>query len=355
MIQQAAIAGRVIRGDGWARKIGYPTANLDSRYFRINPQPSGVSAAIAWVGGQRYHALSVIGVPGPSAPHGKIELHLLDFDRDIHGSYIAARLIEQIRPIRQFQNFGRLIRAIQHDIHEARTILRAEDREEKRCISAITQAAAILERRMRHIASLLKPGRSERDVRDRLVSLFRPYQPSFPFIVASGPSAAFMHHSPTHRKLRTGDEVLIDCGIRINGFCSDLSRTYFLGQPNQEQRRRYAAVLRSQAAGLKALKPFVLCRDVDEAARSVLRKERHGKAFIHGTGHALGRKIHELPSISARSRGIVLPGQVLTVEPGVYFKKSGGVRIEDMVLVKKSMCEVLTKRIPKNLKEVIRS
>lgn len=358
MRRQAVLHGRVIHGERIGRHLGFPTANLEQSYFRTNPQRHGVYAAWIWRRQRRSDGLAVVGVPGPRPdrggfPHGKVELHLLDFAGSLYGEMLTAQLLERIRPLIDYRRTETLIARIRHDISAARYSFRQVEQFERNKVTALRRGVRELAREFNRVRSLIRPGWSEREVRDKLRQLFSKYQPSFPFIVASGPFGAFMHHVPTRRKLRRGDAVVVDFGIKVNGFCTDLTRTFFIGRPDAVQRRRYEAVLRAQARGLRAAQPFVMARDVDQRVRGYLKQQHLASWFVHSTGHAVGRKIHEPPSLGPKSTGILLPGQVVTVEPGIYIQRWGGIRIEDMVLVTKRGREILTDAIPKNLRHMI--
>ena len=177
-------------------------------------------------------------------------------------------------------------------------------------------------------------------------------RPAFATIVAGGPNSALPHHHPGGRVLEDGDLVVLDFGGVLGGYCSDLTRTVAIGSPAADRRRLYDAVREAQAAALAAIRPGVAASDVDEAARNVLTGQGLGDAFGHGTGHGLGLEVHEEPRISRRREGVASavlePGMVFTVEPGAYVPGTGGVRIEDDVLVTGTGCEILTS-VPREL------
>jgi Xaa-Pro aminopeptidase len=136
--------------------------------------------------------------------------------------------------------------------------------------------------------------------------------------------------------------VVCDFGVILASYCSDQTRTVWVGSVPDEARRVYEAVRESQQAGIDAVRPGIPVGDVDEAARKVLRKAGLGRYFTHSTGHGVGLEIHEAPRVANGQREILQPGMVITIEPGVYFPGKWGVRIEDMVAVTASGCEVLT-------------
>jgi Xaa-Pro aminopeptidase len=165
---------------------------------------------------------------------------------------------------------------------------------------------------------------------------------SFETIVASGPRSALPHGRATAQRLPRKGFLTLDFGVILNGYCSDMTRTVFLGRPTQRERIKYDAVREAQQAAVAAVKPGVSCGDVDEAARSVLRKAGLAEYFTHSTGHGVGLEIHEAPRIAADQSQSLLPGMVVTIEPGIYIAGEFGVRIEDMVAVTPQGGQILT-------------
>jgi Xaa-Pro aminopeptidase len=165
---------------------------------------------------------------------------------------------------------------------------------------------------------------------------------SFETIVAGGRRSALPHGRATSQRLPRKGFLTLDFGVILNGYCSDMTRTIFLGQPTRRERFTYDSVLEAQQAAVKAVKPGVSCGDVDEAARSVLRKAGLAEYFTHSTGHGVGLEIHEAPRIARDQSQFLLPGMVVTIEPGVYIAGHFGVRIEDMVVVTRNGGQVLT-------------
>ena len=165
---------------------------------------------------------------------------------------------------------------------------------------------------------------------------------SFPTIIASGARSALPHGRASAQAIPAGAFVVCDFGVILSGYCSDQTRTVWIGKPSQEARRTYDAVREAQQAGIDAVKPGVMVGEVDAAARKVLRKAGLGRFFTHSTGHGVGLEIHESPRVAQGQREILQPGMVITIEPGVYFPGKWGVRIEDMVAVTAGGCEVLT-------------
>jgi Xaa-Pro aminopeptidase len=165
---------------------------------------------------------------------------------------------------------------------------------------------------------------------------------SFETIVASGVRSALPHGRATTAVLPRRGFLTLDFGIILGGYCSDMTRTVFLGRPKADERSTYNAVLEAQEAGVAAVRPGVSCGEVDEAARAVLRREGLAEAFSHSTGHGVGLEIHEPPRIGTGQTTRLVPGMVVTIEPGVYLAGRFGVRIEDMVVVTAAGGHVLT-------------
>jgi Xaa-Pro aminopeptidase len=167
--------------------------------------------------------------------------------------------------------------------------------------------------------------------------------PSFETIVASGPNAAKPHHRPSARRVNPGELVVLDFGALVDGYCSDMTRTVWVGNLHDpEMVRMVEVVAASQAAGVAAVRAGVACADVDQACRSVIAEAGWRERFVHGTGHGVGLDIHEAPAVAATSSDTLASGHVVTVEPGVYLPGFAGVRIEDTVVVTDAGCYPLT-------------
>lgn len=218
--------------------------------------------------------------------------------------------------------------------------IRKDKGEIKQIRNAVRLASGILPDLLRRITSSI----SENEVAAELEFLARrggAEKMSFETIVASGPNSALPHARPTRRKIG-GGFVVLDYGVILAGYCSDMTRTVWVGRATGEARQRYSAVLEAQLAAIAAVAPGVEAQAVDGAARDVLRKHKLDKYFTHSLGHGVGLEIHEAPRLAKGQTQKLEPGMVVTIEPGVYIPGKGGVRIEDMVLVTKTGCEVLT-------------
>lgn len=204
-------------------------------------------------------------------------------------------------------------------------------------INEMRQAVRIAQDALKAILPAIKPGNSEKEIAAELtIQLLREGSDSeLPFapIVASGPNSANPHAFPTDRKIQQGDLVVIDWGARSNGYCSDLTRTFAIGEISSEFRKVYDTVKHSNEAGRSAGAPQKNAGAVDQAAREVIEKAGYGKYFTHRTGHGLGLEDHEVPYIFGENQEILDAGMTYTVEPGIYVPGVGGVRIEDDMLV----------------------
>jgi Xaa-Pro aminopeptidase len=192
---------------------------------------------------------------------------------------------------------------------------------------------------------VLRPGVKETEVAGEMEYAARQggaQEMSFPTIIASGARSALPHGRASDQPITSGGFVVCDFGVILAGYCSDQTRTVWVGSVTDEARRVYQAVRESQQAAIDAVRPGIPVSEVDSAARKVLRKAGLGRYFTHSTGHGVGLEIHEAPRVGDGQREILQPGMVITIEPGVYFPGKWGVRIEDMVAVTATGCEVLT-------------
>jgi Xaa-Pro aminopeptidase len=172
---------------------------------------------------------------------------------------------------------------------------------------------------------------------------------AFPAIIASGPNGADPHAEPTDRAFEPGDFVTIDFGVIIDGYCSDMTRTFLLGEPTEKQHEIYGSVLRAQEAGLSAARGNIISKDLDRVCRQIIEADGYGEYFIHSTGHGIGTEVHEDPRIAKDKETLLEAGMAITIEPGIYLKDWGGVRIEDTVILTPDGCEVITTGIGKEL------
>lgn len=230
--------------------------------------------------------------------------------------------------------------------------LRAVKTEEE--LKLIRRAESIGDLAFAKILEVLKSGISELEVAAELEYQMKRAGAeglSFDTIVASGLHSSMPHAVPTEKKLEPGDFVTMDFGCRYQGYCSDMTRTVVIGKASQEQKKIYQTVLEAQRLALDQLSAGKTGRQVDAVARGHIAEAGYGKYFGHGLGHSLGLFIHEEPRLSPGDDTLLLPGMVETVEPGIYVPGFGGVRIEDLALVKEGGCENYTGS-PKELIEL---
>ena len=217
-----------------------------------------------------------------------------------------------------------------------------KDGDELAQIRAVVRlGASLFERAL----SALKPGVKEVEVAaemEHAARLAGADAMSFPTIIASGERSALPHGRASDKAIAAGAFVVCDFGVILGGYCSDQTRTVWVGAASADARRVYEAVREAQQAAIDAVRPGVSVGEVDAAARKSLARAGLGKQFTHSTGHGVGLEIHEAPRVTAGQREILKPGMVITIEPGVYFPGKWGVRIEDMVAVSESGCEILT-------------
>jgi Xaa-Pro aminopeptidase len=222
-------------------------------------------------------------------------------------------------------------------------------------LAVMAEAALVGCRLFEGILEILRPGIAEIDVAAELEHKARMLGAegmSFETIVASGTRSAMPHGKATAVLLPKRGFVTLDFGIIHKGYCSDMTRTVYLGKPKPGERKAYEAVLEAQEAAVNAVAAGASCAEVDEAARGILRKEGFGEAFSHSTGHGVGLEIHEPPRVGVGQTTRLAPGMVVTIEPGVYFAGQFGIRIEDMVAVTPSGAQVMTAAAPKALVEL---
>jgi Xaa-Pro aminopeptidase len=202
-------------------------------------------------------------------------------------------------------------------------------------LAAIEEASKLADAVWRWSLEQGLAGRSEREVARAAEARIREHgaEPSFPAIVAAGPNGALPHAEPGAREIGRGELVVFDMGAQLDGYCSDGTRTFATGDPGEEALAVYELVRAAQAAALQAIRAGARGEDVDKEARGVIEEAGHGERFGHGLGHGVGLEVHEGPRLSLRSDDVLAPGEVVTVEPGIYLPGRLGVRIEDLVVV----------------------
>ncbi len=220
-------------------------------------------------------------------------------------------------------------------------------------LAAITAASKLADEVWRWSLERGLGERSERDVSRAAEARIRELggDPSFPAIVAAGANGALPHAEPGERQIEHGDLVVFDMGAKLDGYCSDGTRTFAVGEPGEDARAVYETVRVAQAAALDAVAAGVGAEELDGVAREAIAAAGHGERFGHGLGHGVGLEVHEAPRVSPRSDDVLAVGEVVTIEPGVYLPGQLGVRIEDLVVVTEGGCRNLS-GLPKELQLV---
>jgi Xaa-Pro aminopeptidase len=216
-----------------------------------------------------------------------------------------------------------------------------DDDELDRIRAAVALGAKLFDRAL----EVLRPGIKETEVAAEMELAARrggAEEMSFPTIIASGARSALPHGRASGHVIGKGGFVVCDFGVILSGYCSDQTRTVWVGTVPEDARKAYEAVREAQQAAIDAVRPGTPVGEVDAAARKVLRRTGFGSYFTHSTGHGVGLEIHESPRVADGQREVLQPGMVITIEPGVYFPGKWGIRIEDMVAVTGSGCEVMT-------------
>ncbi len=225
-------------------------------------------------------------------------------------------------------------------------VFRMRSRKEPWEIERIEAAEQVAEEVFEEAVSSLRPGMTEKDVAFKILKglHIKADGPSFSPIVASGPNSALPHAVPTNRKIRQGEPIVIDLGARLDGYCSDMTRTMFIGQPDDFTMHIYSVVKEAQEVAEAFIGEGVTGKDADGVARDVIKRHGLGKYFCHGLGHGVGVAIHEEPVLSFRNRKRLRSGMVVTVEPGVYVPGRGGVRLENMGVVDEGGLRIITSK-----------
>jgi Xaa-Pro aminopeptidase len=217
-----------------------------------------------------------------------------------------------------------------------------KDKEE---IIKMKKAAQITTVSLKEVFEIIKPGVRELDIASELAYTMRKkgaQKESFDIIVVSGKRSSLVHGKPSEKKIVGGELIIIDVGANYQSYNSDITRTVIMGKENEKQKEIFSIVSEAQKKALEFLKPGVKCKEVDSVARDIIVKKGYGEYFGHGLGHGVGLDIHELPRVSFNDDTVLLPGMVITIEPGIYLPEVGGVRIEDSVLITEEGYEILT-------------
>ncbi len=284
-----------------------------------------------------------------TSSHGEIDViiqwieknNILQIQFETSLSYQKYHIYKQSFPNIQFNPSS-------NPIHELRKIKTAEE------INKIEFACQISDQCLHHIRSFIKPGVTEYDLSLEIEFYIRRAggRPGFDTIVAAGPNSAKPHARPSHRKLEQEEFLVIDFGVYFNGYNSDMTRTFYIGTPNQKQCHMYVSVLEAQEKSIESLKIGNTAAQVDSVARKILQEKNYDEYFCHSLGHGLGIDVHDPGSLSQLSKDIISENQVWTIEPGIYINTLGGIRIEDDVVVSKKG-PIILNQSPKSLKDSI--
>ena len=210
-------------------------------------------------------------------------------------------------------------------------------------LDCIRTAVEITDVVYKEILPMLRPGYTEKQVANTMVSKYREYAEGEAYspIVATGPNGALPHAIPTDREFQNGDFVVIDAAAKYAGYHADMTRTPVIGEATEKHREVYSIVKEAQQRGCDIAKAGVPCKSVDSATRDYIKEMGYGEYYTHGTGHGLGLEIHTSPRFSPQSKQILEANNVMTIEPGIYLAGWGGVRIEDDVIIGDDGCEIL--------------
>ncbi|UZQ86136.1 Xaa-Pro peptidase family protein [Thermoclostridium stercorarium] len=249
-------------------------------------------------------------------------------------TYSAYRsLQESLKSVKSFRD-------LQNKLNDARIIKDGAE------IEKIQKAVDIADKVFEQILQFLKPGVKEMDIAAEMeyqMKMFGAKGPSFETIIASGPRSALPHGVAGTRELQNGDAVVMDFGAVFEGYCSDITRTVFIGKPNDELLKIYDTVLKAQLEAINKAAVGMKGKDLDNVSRTIIYQAGYEKCFGHGLGHGVGVEIHEKPTVSPRGEEELKSGMVFTIEPGIYIEGFGGVRIEDTVLLTDEGLKILTK------------
>ncbi len=210
-------------------------------------------------------------------------------------------------------------------------------------LEAIKSAVRVGEECLEYALKEIRPGMTEKEAAWKILRYIyeRSDGPSFPPIVASGPNSALPHAVPSERVIEEGEPVIIDMGVKVSGYASDMTRTFFFGEPTGQIKDIYMCVKEAKEEAQKGIRAGITGKEADSIARRIIKKAGYGNYFSHSLGHGVGLSVHEAPVLSPRYRRRLHTNSVVTVEPGIYIPGKGGVRLEDMGVIKEDCLEVL--------------
>jgi Xaa-Pro aminopeptidase len=279
-------------------------------------------------------AASAAAAGTPWAVHVQKESMYVEISQELRAEGVSTLALESSVPYGRFkyisEQFGGRVLVIEQWVEELRQIKESAE------IESIERAASLADDAFGHVIGVIAAGMREVDVAVEIDSFLRRAGSegvAFETIVASGPNSARPHAGVTSRAIGNGEFVKMDFGARVDGYCSDMTRTVVVGKATERHREIYDAVLAANEAALAGARAGMSGSDIDGIARRLLIERGFGENFGHGLGHGVGLAVHELPSVGKASRGAVRSGAVITIEPGVYVPGFGGVRIEDLVVV----------------------
>ena len=215
-----------------------------------------------------------------------------------------------------------------------------EEQEKMRAASRINDLA------MAELKKLVHSGVTEREIADQLLEIYQNLGAdgfSFTPLIAFGPNAADPHHGPDDTVLKEGDVVLFDVGCIKDGYCADMTRSFYFGSVSDSHREIHEIVRAANEAAIAKVKPGIPLKELDAAARDLITAKGYGPQFNHRLGHFIGLAVHDFGDVSAKNETVAVPGMIFSIEPGIYLVGDTGVRIEDLVLVTEDGCEVLNK------------
>lgn len=212
-------------------------------------------------------------------------------------------------------------------------------------ITFLTRAARLTDQVFEQARSKIKPGMTELEAALLFQELFVKVGAAgqaFPPIVAAGQNTSVPHHLTSAYRIKKNDPVLVDFGLKVNGYCSDLTRMIFLGKPTPDQQKIYALVRLALETALAQIKPGMTGHQADRIARDVIKKQGYGRNFLHSLGHSVGLQIHDGFRLGPKSKTVLRPGMVFTIEPGIYLPGEFGIRLEDLVVLEKNGARLLS-------------
>lgn len=321
---------------GFSSTLGYllmtingNTLFVDSRYFEAATKKT-VNAKVVLIG-------SFISELNTELEKQGVEKLLIETENDI-AFYNALKSKLKVKVVPSQPLSDRL------------TVLRSVKKKEE--VDSIVAAQQIAEKAFDDVLSFIKEGKTEKEIAAFLeyrMKLYGAEGIAFETIAVSGANSSLPHGVPSEKPVSSGDFITMDFGATVNGYCSDMTRTVAVGHITDEMEKVYNTVLEAQMKVIDTVRAGVRCVDADAAAREVIVSNGYGEFFGHGTGHGVGLEIHEKPSLSPKAGEVKLrAGQIITDEPGIYLPEKFGVRIEDMLYIRKNGCKNLTKA-PKHL------